>query len=38
MKSRTLSPVVLGVVWVPWKWRFAVLEPCKQLGSTSFSG
>ena len=24
---KTLSPVELGLVWVPWKWKFAVVEP-----------
>src|ERR1044072_1843602 len=33
--SSTSSPVVLGVVWVPWKWRLVVLEPCRQLGILS---
>ena len=38
MRSSTLSPVVLGVVWVPWKWMFEVLEPCTQLGIGLFRG
>ena len=28
----TLSPVVFGLVCVPWKWMLAVLDACRQLG------
>src|SRR3954449_8983437 len=31
----TLSPVPLGLVWVPWKWMFPVLDPWKQSGNLS---
>src|SRR5947209_1003223 len=33
--SSTLSPVVLGVVCVPWKCTFVVLDPCRQSGILS---
>src|SRR5208282_1820225 len=34
----TLSPVVLGVVWVPWKCMLDVVDPCRQSGIVSPPG
>src|SRR5205085_11641266 len=35
ISMKTLSPVEFGLVCVPWKWIFAVLEPWKQSGYVS---